>query len=155
MRPRRPAAEDAHDDLFRSRPDAVIDPRHRPVRLAKAINWSVFDEAFDPLYAFQAPEVECIGKDKVFIVRQKRGITPTIKREFKRCNAVEPAIGHMKDDGHIGRCFLKGAEGDAVNAIIAAVGHNLRLLARWFLLFFACLRLSNPAGSQNYVRLAA
>lgn len=94
-------------------------------------------------------------KDTVFIARQKRGLTPTIKRELKRRNAVEPVIGHMKGDGHLGRCFLKGAEGDAVNAILAAVGHNLRLLARWLILFFAWLRLSSPAGSQNHVRLAA
>ena len=74
-------------------------------------------------------------KNKVFISGQKGLLSPTIKRELKRRSAVEPVIGHMKDDGHLGRCFLKGSEGDAVNAILAATGHNLRLLARWLLLF--------------------
>jgi transposase, IS5 family len=60
---------------------------------------------------------------------------PTIKHELKRRSGIEPVIGHMKDDGHLGRCFLKGSGGDAVNAILAATGHNLHLLARWLLLF--------------------
>jgi IS5 family transposase len=94
-------------------------------------------------------------KDRVFIARQKHGLTPTIKRELKRRNAVEPVIGHMKDDGHLGRCFLKGPEGDAINAILAAVGHNLRLLARWLLLFVAWLKLSAAGDPRNQVHPAA
>ena len=50
MRPKRPAAEDRQDDLFRLRLEAIIDPRHPLVRLAAAIDWSVFDAAFEPLY---------------------------------------------------------------------------------------------------------
>jgi transposase, IS5 family len=37
-------------------------------------------------------------------------------------------IGHMKTDGHLGRCYLKGRDGDAANAILSAVCHNLRLV---------------------------
>ena len=70
-------------------------------------------------------------RTRVFISRQKRGLTPTIRRELRRRNAVEPVIGHMKADGLLNRNFLLGAEGDAINAILAAVGHNLRLLRRW------------------------
>src|ERR671920_795386 len=66
-------------------------------------------------------------KARVFISRQKRGVTPTIRRELRRRNAVEPLIGHMKSDGHLGRNFLRGTEGDAANLILAAAGHNLRL----------------------------
>ena len=69
----------------------------------------------------------------VFIARQRHGLTPTIKRELSRRNAIEPVIGHIKNDGHLGRCYLKGPEGDKINAILAATGHNLRLLARWLL----------------------
>jgi IS5 family transposase len=68
---------------------------------------------------------------RVFISRQKRGLTPTIRRELRRRSAVEPVIGHMKTDGHLNRNFLLGRDGDAINAILAAVGHNLRLLRRW------------------------
>ncbi len=37
-------------------------------------------------------------------------------------------IGHMKAEGHLGRCYLKGTAGDAANAILTAVGHNFRLV---------------------------
>lgn len=51
-------------------------------------------------------------------------------RELKRRSAVEPIIGHMKSDGHLGRNYLKGPVGDAVNAILSGAGHNLRVLLK-------------------------
>jgi len=40
-------------------------------------------------------------------------------------------IGHMKAEGHLGRCYLKGRDGDAANVILTAVGYNFRrILAR-------------------------
>ena len=47
---------------------------------------------------------------EVFKARQKRGVTPSIRRELKRRNAVEPIIGHMKNDGLMGRNYLKCIE---------------------------------------------
>ena len=52
--------------------------------------------------------------DRVFITRQRRGLTPTIKRELRRRSAIEPMIGHMKADGRLGRNHLLGAAGDAI-----------------------------------------
>ncbi len=44
---------------------------------------------------------------------------------LKRRSAIEPEIGHMKnDDGRLDRCYLKGAVGDAINVVM--VGSNLR-----------------------------
>jgi hypothetical protein len=43
-----------------------------------------------------------------------------------RRSAIEPVIGHMKAEGHLGRCYLKGRVGDAANAILCAVGYNFR-----------------------------
>jgi transposase, IS5 family len=37
----------------------------------------------------------------------------------------------MKSDGHLGRRHLKGREGDAINVILTAVGHNLRRVLAW------------------------
>ena len=71
------------------------------------------------------------GKAKV-IIAHTRGITsPTIKRELRRRNAIEPIIGHTKSDGLLERNHLAGATGDAINAILVAAGHNLRLLVAW------------------------
>ena len=67
---------------------------------------------------------------RVFISGQKRGVFGVIKHELRRRCAIE-AVGHMKTDGHLGRCHLKGCQGDAANVILTAVGHNLRLILAW------------------------
>ena len=76
-----------------------------------------------------------ITRTKVFISGQRRGVTPTIKKELKRRSAIEPEIGHMKNDGHLGRCYLKGRDGDAMNVLLVACGHNLRKLLAWLRAF--------------------
>lgn len=53
---------------------------------------------------------------------QRRGITRTLKAMIKRRSAIEPAIGHMKMDGRLGRNPLKEALGDALQALMAAPG---------------------------------
>ena len=68
---------------------------------------------------------------RVFISGQKRGVFGVIKRELRRRSAIEPLIGHMKEQGHLGRCYLKGHAGDAANAILTAVGHNFRRILVW------------------------
>jgi IS5 family transposase len=45
---------------------------------------------------------------RVFISGQKRGVFGVIKRELRRRSAIEPVTGHMKAEGHLGRCYLKG-----------------------------------------------
>jgi transposase, IS5 family len=77
--------------------------------------------------------------DRVFITLQRRSLTPTIRRELRRRSAIEPMIGHMKQDGRLGRNHLLGAAGDAINALLVAAGHNLRLILNWLRLFVVCL----------------
>lgn len=67
----------------------------------------------------------------VFVSGQRRGVHGVIKRELRRRSAIEPVIGHMKSDGHLGRNYLKGRAGDAANAILSAVGYNFRLVLAW------------------------
>lgn len=65
------------------------------------------------------------------LISGTRKLGPTLKRQLRRRSAVEPEIGHMKADGLLGRNFLKGAVGDAMNALLCGAGHNLRkILAR-------------------------
>ena len=78
-------------------------------------------------------------KGRVFVSGQKRGVTPTIRREIRRRAGIEPVIGHLKSDGHLGRNFLAGASGDAINVTLAAAGHNLRLLRAWLIRLLAFL----------------
>ena len=62
---------------------------------------------------------------KVYVAGQKRGLTAAIKRAFRRRSAVEPTIGHLKNEHRMGRNHLAGRAGDAVNAVLAA-GYNFR-----------------------------
>lgn len=68
------------------------------------------------------------GAIRVFIAGQRRGVTPTIARELRRRSAIEAVIGHMKTDGWLDRNYLKGAVGDAINALLCGAGYNLRLI---------------------------
>ena len=65
------------------------------------------------------------------LISGTRRLGLTLKRHLRRRSAVEPEIGHMKTDGLLGRNFLKGMQGDAMNALLCGAGHNLRkILAR-------------------------
>lgn len=65
------------------------------------------------------------------LISGTRRLPYRLKRQLRRRSAIEPEIGHMKSDGLLGRNFLKGTQGDAINAILCGVGHNLRkVLAR-------------------------
>ncbi len=67
---------------------------------------------------------------KVYISGQRKGMTASIKRFLKRRSAIEPHIGHLKQEGKMGRNFLKGSIGDRINALLCGIGHNLRLIIR-------------------------
>ena len=58
-------------------------------------------------------------------------MTKAIKREMRRRAAVEPVIGHLKQDHRMDRCYLAGSKGDAINAMLAAAGYNFRRLMAW------------------------
>lgn len=70
-------------------------------------------------------------KFRVFTAGQKRRMTPAIKRQMRRRSAVEPVIGHIKNEHRMGRNYLAHTQGDAINAILAAAGYNFSLLLRW------------------------
>jgi IS5 family transposase len=93
-------------------------------------------------------------KDKrfrVYVAGQKRGLSPAIKRALRRRAAVEPVIGHLKSEHRMGRHHLAHSAGDAINAVLAAVGYNFRLLLRWLALLFACIHtlLAAAPGSVS------
>ena len=75
-----------------------------------------------------APEVACIAKGKArtpYEFGAKIGITNTNREGLLlAAKSVEATIGHMKTDGRLDRNFLAGHAG---NALLAGVGHNLRL----------------------------
>jgi IS5 family transposase len=68
---------------------------------------------------------------RVYVAGQKRRLSAAIRRAFRRRSAVEPVIGHLKAEHRMGRNHLAHSAGDAINAVLAAVGYNFRLLIRW------------------------
>jgi IS5 family transposase len=100
------------------------------------------------------------GAGRVMIAGNRRGLTATMRRELKRRSAIEATIGHMKTDGRLDRNFLLGQAGDAINALLAAAGHNLRLalaaLALWLAFILAAIMTptakSNTSSNRFYLR---
>ena len=70
------------------------------------------------------PDVEVIHRGKY------KSLTAQQRRWLKRRQAVEPAIGHLKSDHRMDRCWLQGQLGDALHAVLCATGYNLRWLMR-------------------------
>jgi hypothetical protein len=64
----------------------------------------------------------------VYIAGQKRGLIPALQRDLRRRSAIEPMIGHMKTDGRLTRCALKGTLGDALHTVLCGCGHNIRMI---------------------------
>jgi len=85
-------------------------------------------------------------KFKVYTAKQKRRVTPQIQREMRRRAAVEPVIGHIKNEHRMDRNYLAHRSGDANNAILAATGYNFSLLIAWlrFLLRLVWALLGAP-----------
>ena len=85
------------------------------------------------------------GSAQVHITGRK-GPAPAglaLRKRKKRRSAVEPKIGHLKSDHRMNRNFLKGVNGDRINALLAGIGANLRkLLAA----FWRALRKWNGLG---------
>ena len=74
-----------------------------------------------------------LGETNIHLVnRRKSSMKPSEWRWFKRRSAIEPVIGHMKNDNRMDRNYLKGTDGDRMNAILAACGFNFRKLLRAF-----------------------
>ena len=76
------------------------------------------------------------SQTEILISRQRRSLTRALKRVLRRRNAIEPIIGHMKEDGWLGRNHLKGNLGDKLNALLCGVGQNLRAILRHLRIFW-------------------
>jgi len=89
-------------------------------------------------------------------LRPEAWVFGRIKRELRRRSAIEAVIGHMKAEGHLGRCYLKGRTGDAANAILSAVGYNLRLVLAWLRMFLRIILLApiQPFSARSVLKSA-
>lgn len=84
------------------------------------------------------------GEAVVHVARRGlRKVKHSLRKWLKRRSAIEPVIGHMKNDGRLGRNYLLGTEGDRMNAILCGAGHNMRKLLAAFLFFLFGWRFPN------------
>lgn len=96
---------------------------------------------------------------RVLISGSRKDITRTLKKEMKRRSSIEPEIGHQKADGKLGRNWLRGSLGDALNAMLCGVGHNLRKilahLRRLFVYLYAWLLATIESQNPVHARQAS
>jgi IS5 family transposase len=69
------------------------------------------------------------------------------RARFRRRAAIEPIIGHLKNDHRMLRNYLKGRIGDSVNLFMACAAFNFRKFIR--LLYFLCLKLLGHVFRPN------
>ena len=55
-------------------------------------------------------------------------LTRHVRGLWKRRAAIEPIIGHLKNDNRMSRNWLKGKDGDMINALLCGCGYNMRKL---------------------------
>jgi transposase, IS5 family len=110
------------------------------------------DSAVKPATAFVDLGYRGVDADNPDVHIVHRGKTKRISRQereqLKRRQAIEPMIGHLKSDHRMGRCHLKGVQGDRLHAVLCAAGYNIKWLLRMIVrkgitflaLIFLCLQ---------------
>jgi IS5 family transposase len=86
------------------------------------------------------------GAVTVHVDKRRRGRTSQARwRWMKRRAAVEPSIGHLKNEHRLERNRLKGTAGNEINAILAAAAMNFQKLLRalWRIFLFCLAQVWN------------
>lgn len=63
--------------------------------------------------------------EKTKRIKSKKEIA-YLRKSFRSRAGIEPRIGHLKSDHRMNRNFLKGAQGNAINCILACAAFNLK-----------------------------
>jgi IS5 family transposase len=71
-------------------------------------------------------------EDVAVYVSGRKRLQRTLKALLRRRSAIEPVIGHLKQEHGMERNHLLGREGDRINALLTGCGFNLRKLWRFF-----------------------
>ena len=92
------------------------------------------DTGMKPVTAYVDLGYRGVDEDNPGVDIKHRGkaksLTAKERKLLKRRQAIEPIIGHLKDDHGMDRCHLKGAQGDRLHAVLCAAGYNIRWLLR-------------------------
>jgi transposase, IS5 family len=81
------------------------------------------------------------GECEIHVDQKRRGTIPkSVWRWLKRRAAIEPTIGHLKDNKRLDRNRLKGSLGDALNVLFSAAGLNFAKLVKASTVLLTSLR---------------
>src|SRR5690554_4319207 len=86
-----------------------------------------------PAQAVTCPQKQgnSIGISLVHVDKRRRGSIPRSTWSWmKRRAAIEPTLGHMKDNKRLDRNRLKGVLGDRINVILSAAGMNFHKIMK-------------------------
>ena len=81
---------------------------------------------------------------KICVLKPDKNITKVQIKKYRKRTAIDPVIGHLKQDYRLCRNYLKGILGDNINLIVAAAAMNFKRrmnlwlteeLIRWLLLY--------------------
>ena len=77
------------------------------------------------------------------------------RKYFRARAGIEPIIGHIKHDHRMIRNYLSGAQGDAVNTLLAATGFNMMKMLRRIRTEIAnfCLKLFETVDDSLKIRI--
>ena len=64
--------------------------------------------------------------------RKLKRLTRHVQSLYKRRAAIEPMISHLKNDNGMSKNWLKGGDGNMINALLSGCGYNMRKLLRFF-----------------------
>jgi len=104
-------------------------------KVERMTDWSIKNAYVD--LGYRGHDYDGQAHINIVNYRTMKKKTRSVKHWWKRRAAIEPIIGHVKSDNRMSRNYLKGTQGDQINAVLCACGFNMRkLLAIFFLCRF-------------------
>jgi len=101
-------------------------------QIERVTAWSINDAYVD--LGYRGHDYKGETQIKIVNYRTMKKLTRTVRKWFKRRAAIEPIIGHLKSDNRMSKNYLKGVDGDHINAFLGACGFTMRKLIAVFFL---------------------
>ena len=99
---------------------------------------------------------------KICIPKPDKSITKAQRKKHSKRAAIEPIIGHLKQDYRLCKNYLKGIIGDNMNLILAAAAMNFKrrmnlwrteAIIRWLILYKYFIEVCKDFYALNLNRL--
>lgn len=93
-----------------------------------------------------------IGETKINMPRPQKNMKQSQRKKHKRRAAIEPCIGHLKQNYRLNLNFLKGSYGDTINIVMAAAAMNFkRMMNLWKKNFYSFILFLNQLLNQLFL----